>query len=168
MHEQQRRRSSAPLDCPRRFDPTLRAHVFPLSPRGGVARHGQLLSFARARVTTYRAAMVKRLDKLDQAEPELRKALDLLNRHDLMDTDEAHDTRDNLAGVLALKGEASEAIDIVRALRGPPYAAAICAHREDYVAASTIALSLSKELPTVEGTSPRRLRTPGHPPDAAR
>lgn len=116
--------------------------------------------------------MFKRLDRLDEAEPELKKALALLKRHDLLDTDEGHDTRYNLAGVLALKGEEDEAIEVVRALRGTAYAGAIWAHRDDYFAAikdrPEFIEALGGEFADANVSPARRLRTPGHPPDAAR
>lgn len=131
-----------------------------------------LSPLARARLTTYRAAMFKRLKRLDEAEPELKKALELLKRHDLLDTDEAHDTRYNLAGVLALKGEEDDAIEIVRALRGTAYAAAIWAHRDDYFAGlknrSEFIEALGGEFAGAHSLPALRLRTPGHPPEAAR
>ncbi|CAB9506497.1 expressed unknown protein [Seminavis robusta] len=60
----------------------------------------------KARLITYHAAILKRLGRLDEAESELSLALKLATQHD-----EIADALYNMAGVLSMKGETSQALD---------------------------------------------------------
>jgi tetratricopeptide (TPR) repeat protein len=82
-----------------------------------------------ARLYSYRGAMLKRLGRLDEAEADLHVA-------ETMATEqyERNDIRYNLAGVYAMKGRRSEALQQVRSLRGTDFIGYIKAHRDDYFA----------------------------------
>jgi tetratricopeptide (TPR) repeat protein len=80
-----------------------------------------------ARLLSYRAAMLKRLHRLDEAEADLRVA-----ERKATKSGEEDDVRYNLACVLAMKGKHDEALSYARTLRGTPYVSAMRAHRHGY------------------------------------
>lgn len=80
-----------------------------------------------ARLLSYRAAMLKRLHRLDEAEADLR-----IGERKATERGEEADIRYNLACVLAMKGERDEALRYARSLRGTPYIASLRNHRESY------------------------------------
>jgi tetratricopeptide (TPR) repeat protein len=80
-----------------------------------------------ARLLSYRAAMLKRLGRLDEAEADLRVA-----ERKAKKKNEEEDVRYNLACVLAMKGQRDEALALARTLRGTRYVAAMRANRERY------------------------------------
>jgi tetratricopeptide (TPR) repeat protein len=80
-----------------------------------------------ARLLSYRAAMLKRLGRLDEAEADLRVA-----ERKADEKHEEDDVRYNLACVLAMKGRREEALEYARRLRGTPYVGSLRAHRERY------------------------------------
>lgn len=82
-----------------------------------------------ARLHSYRGAMLKRLQRLAEAEADLRLAEAMAT-----ETAEENDIRYNLACVMAMKGCNDEALELVRSLQGTPYIAAISAKREQYFA----------------------------------
>lgn len=84
----------------------------------------------RARLFSYRGAMLKRLRRLDEAEADLTIA-----QKYAFDDYERSDIRYNLAGVYALKGDRSRLLETVGQLRdAPDYLSAIQAHLGDYFA----------------------------------
>jgi tetratricopeptide (TPR) repeat protein len=80
-----------------------------------------------ARLFSYRGAMLKRLDRLDEAEADLRIAESYAS-----DDYELADITYNRACVAAMDGRRDAALEFVRRLRGTEYIAAIRAHLDDY------------------------------------
>lgn len=83
-----------------------------------------------ARYFAYRGAMLKRMDRLDEAESDLKLALPLATRDY-----EVHDIKYNLAAVYAMQGKRSEMLAFVNELRGRSRElGAIRYHLKDYFA----------------------------------
>ncbi len=80
-----------------------------------------------ARLLSYRAAMLKRLGRLAEAEADLRVAEGMATK-----PYEENDIRYNLACVLAMKGRHEESLQLVRSLQGTPFIAAIRANQDRY------------------------------------
>lgn len=84
----------------------------------------------RARLLSYRGAMLKRLGRLKEAEADLLLAKSLARVGSIL-----NDTRYNLAGVYALKGDRECLMETIIELRDSPvYLRAIQAHLDDYFA----------------------------------
>jgi tetratricopeptide (TPR) repeat protein len=80
-----------------------------------------------ARLLAYRGAILKRLNRLDEAKQDL-----LLAQRVVSDADEAHDIAYNLAGVYAMEGDTQRALELLESLRGTSYIDAVHAHAHDY------------------------------------
>jgi tetratricopeptide (TPR) repeat protein len=84
----------------------------------------------RARLFSYRGAMLKRLSRLEEAEADIRFALFLADA-----THEVLDARYNLACIHALRGERDPMFDQLLVLRGSPgHLRAVAVHTRDYFA----------------------------------
>ncbi len=84
----------------------------------------------RARLFSYRGAILKRLRRLDEAEADLTVA-----QKYAFDDYERNDIKYNLAGVYALRGDRSRLLETIKQLRNAPqYLMAIQAHMGDYFA----------------------------------
>lgn len=84
----------------------------------------------RARFFTYRGAMLKRMNRLDEAASDLQLALSLAKRDH-----EVYDVKYNLAAVYAMQGKRSEMLAFAAGLRGRRRElAAIRYHLNDYFA----------------------------------
>jgi tetratricopeptide (TPR) repeat protein len=81
----------------------------------------------RARLLVYRAAIKKRLGRLDEAERELIRGRDLAT-----ESEERQDAQYHLASIYAMTDRHEMAIDLVRELRNTPYIASIWSHLGDY------------------------------------
>lgn len=80
-----------------------------------------------ARLFSYRGAMLKRLDRLAEAESDLRIAQALATAEY-----EIHDIAYNFACIYAKRRKRTETIECVKQLAHTPYIAAIRAHLDDY------------------------------------
>jgi hypothetical protein len=81
----------------------------------------------KARMFAYRGAMFKRLDRLAEADSDLRIALSLADaRYELTDI------HYNLACVYAMRGEKTAMLTELRELQGTTYIGAVRAHERDY------------------------------------
>jgi Flp pilus assembly protein TadD len=84
----------------------------------------------RARLFSYRGAMLKRLSRLEEAEADIRIALSLADA-----THEVLDARYNLACIHALRAERELMFDQLSALKGSPqHLRAVAIHTRDYFA----------------------------------
>ncbi|MBV9068475.1 MAG: tetratricopeptide repeat protein [Acidobacteria bacterium] len=81
----------------------------------------------RARLITYRAAIKKRLGRLEEAEREFTKAQVMAR-----EPEEIQDIQYHLASIYAMTGRPEEAIALVRELRNTPYIASVWSHLGDY------------------------------------
>jgi tetratricopeptide (TPR) repeat protein len=81
------------------------------------------------RIYTYRGAMLKRLNRLEEAESDLLIARDVVTRRD-----EADDVKYNLAAVYAMTNRRDEAMALVRSLTATRFKDGISAHVDDYFA----------------------------------
>lgn len=82
----------------------------------------------RAKMLTYRGAVLKRLGRLDESESDL-----LLARKYAVDREIIADNTYNLAGIYSLRGEREKLLASLRELQGSPqYLNAVRAHRHDY------------------------------------
>ena len=82
----------------------------------------------RARLFTYRGALLKRLRRLEEAETDLTIALKTATHQQELD-----DIRYNLAGVYAMRGDRQRLLEMVRMLKhSPKYLMSIRSHLHDY------------------------------------
>jgi tetratricopeptide (TPR) repeat protein len=88
---------------------------------------GTLDANLRGRLFTYRGAALKRLGRLAEAEADLELAKQLVSTQR-----EREDLLYNLAGLYAMTGRKSQAIEAVRSLQETSYIASIRAHLNDY------------------------------------
>jgi tetratricopeptide (TPR) repeat protein len=84
----------------------------------------------QARVFTYRAAILKRLERLDEANADLMHALNLLQS--TPDSPELDDLYYNLAAVAAMQGDKRNMVHYLMKIKDSAYAEAVGAHLGDY------------------------------------
>ena len=109
----------------------------------------------RARLFTYRGAMLKRLKRLKEAEADLNMAISLTN-----EDAEIIDARYNLAGVYAMQGRRAEMLGMVRQVaKDTRYRLAIEHHLDDFFQAYAQDPEFLEELAQPRSSDARRTDT---------